>query len=87
MENNNFSYLCLGTAEEHTIAEGYNTNILAIVNYEELAQEICRRNGDSYMIFNTNKDYGREVQSGNMFAVWNENGKFIDYEGNDRTLN
>lgn len=83
---NNFIYLCLGTAEEATVAEGYNTNIMAIVDYEELAQEICRHHGDSYMVFDKNKDYGRTVQDGNIFAVWNEQGKFIDYEGNNRTI-
>ena len=86
MEENNFIYLCLGAESEHTIAEGYNTNIMAIVDYEELAQEICRHHGDSYMVFDKNKDYGREPVSGNMFAVWNDSGKFVDYEGNDRTI-
>lgn len=85
-EQNKYLYLCLGTAEEHTIAENYNTNIMAIVDYEELAQEICNHHGDSYMVFDKNKDYGREEMNGDLIAVWNENGKFLDYENNDRTL-
>ena len=85
-EQGKFLYLCLQAESEHTIAEGYNTGIMAIVDYEELAQEICRHHGDSYMVFDKNKDYGREIMDGNLLAVWNENGKFLDYEGNDRTI-
>lgn len=84
--DNNFIYICYQSADEATLLEGYCTNILGVCNYEELAQEMCCNSGDGYRVFDLNTNYGRVYRSDKMNAVWNQDGKFIDYEGNDRTL-
>lgn len=83
---NNFIYICYQSAEEATVAENYCTNIMGVCNYEELAQEMCCNNGDCYQVFDLNTNYGRLDRNDRMTGVWNQGGKFIDYEDNDRTL-
>lgn len=78
-------YVCYQNSYEATVAEGYNTNILAIVEFEKQAQEVCCNHGDTYCVYKLNEVLDRiprECED----TVWNENGRFIHYSGKDVTL-
>lgn len=70
-------YICYQAAQEATVAEGYNTNILGVCDSEEKAQEICCNDGDSYTQYELNKDLGRIPEDSSDQATYNIKGNFI----------
>jgi len=56
---------------------GTDASILAIVDTEELAKEICCFTDDRYTQMILNKDYGRIEEETSEEAVYNIGGKFI----------
>ena len=70
-------FLCYQSASEASVCEGYNTNILAICDTEELARVACCHDGDSYIGYELNEILDREVEDSSENCTYNVNGNFV----------